>query len=640
MRLSKNNPSALKSLVKKITINERLVKMISALSFVLFSLSLLMLRESLSTGYEISLYRNTPFLVWFSTGLGIVVGVGLIIHDILKRKDQGLWSMGFLMILLNKFLIFSLRPLRGDYFISGSDINMNLGYVRDILNTGHTSRMNIYPLPHFLISQLTLLSDADSTTILLYFPAFLSILCSISLVVVAKEFFKEKRDILLAAILTTAPLLGMFHYVFYTRSYGLILIPLAIYANLESLKGGELTRSHTASFVFLMFGLILMHPLAFMNSFIFLIVVESVKIVSLTQGELKGLKRILRRAHGTLISLAFVAFTAWVMRFHHFCTIRVIYDKYFGGRELLSTWTEMAIGRMEMSLYRKVEFLFKLYGAQAVFGIISLVCLILLLKRGIKKESVPRNLLILGAFCIVSDAIAIAWFFTISGSTMVERSMLVCFSPIFIAYLFKNSFQIPKKHVVKVLSIVVVILLSTSLGIRSLHRSPYLYQMNEQMTYSDKAVGGWVLNHKPPQLLYAGIGFDYNTWYHFLDEPTLRQGRGDLWYNTRYSSVPYLTLIPSHFNYSYHETLGEQLIRDRLLILTQRFYSALNEPIFRSARKVPIQFARFDFTEEDFRNLNQDPTVMKIYTNGESEVFYVQGNKATYLSPQIANEDV
>jgi len=83
-------------------------------------------------------------------------------------------------------------------------------------------------------------------------------------------------------------------------------------------------------------------------------------------------------------------------------------------------------------------------------------------------------------------------------------------------------------------------------------------------------------------------------------------------------------LIPAHFNYSYHKTLSESLAQDCYVCINKRCKLANADPMVAKAR---LNMASgWGFNEEDFDKLEHDPSVNKLYSNGEFDTFFVYSN--------------
>ena len=75
--------------------------------------------------------------------------------------------------------------------------------------------------------------------------------------------------------------------------------------------------------------------------------------------------------------------------------------------------------------------------------------------------------------------------------------------------------------------------------------------------------------------------------------------------------------FPDHFAYDQYDTLGEQYAGDRYAVIT-RFDRVLYTTVWEVVGR---------FNDDDFENLENDPTVCKLYSNGELDVYLILGNK-------------
>ena len=113
------------------------LKVISILLFASLTAAIILISRYPVTGFELCIFSAIPPLAWILLIIPIIGGIGIIVHQINKDKDGGIWWIGLFLILLSNIVIILLQHIRG-FAISGhtGDQLSHLGKVIDILKTG------------------------------------------------------------------------------------------------------------------------------------------------------------------------------------------------------------------------------------------------------------------------------------------------------------------------------------------------------------------------------------------------------------------------------------------------------------------------------------------------------------------------
>ena len=159
----------------------------------------------------------------------------------------------------------------------------------------------------------------------------------------------------------------------------------------------------------------------------------------------------------------------------------------------------------------------------------------------------------------------------------------------FVLYeLFKN-----KKRAVAITAVAIIIALTFSVSLFSVYHSPWTFSPSWHITNMDMEGSEWFSAHKNSTLEFDGMG-----------NPLV---------------VGKIGLIPAHFNYSSHKTLGESLAQDCSAIVNKHCKSVNADHMVAKTRINMVSGWRFD--EEDFDRLECDPSVAKLYSKGEFDTF-------------------
>jgi len=187
-------------------------------------------------------------------------------------------------------------------------------------------------------------------------------------------------------------------------------------------------------------------------------------------------------------------------------------------------------------------------------------------------------------------------------------------TPLLAGYAFLELFR---KHEMKsksiwshvIIAIVVfLIVLSAIIGIFSLYTSPYIKQLNHQVTHMEIEGMTWLFNYKDRTIKTIEIVTCVNRHADAILGHSWDEKRDDI-----STGFDVNRIIPDHFNYTHYETLGESFVHDN--------YATISKYDRLSYTTVWKMVGRFN--ENDFEILNFDKTVNKLYSNGEFEVYRV-----------------
>ena len=147
-----------------------------------------------------------------------------------------------------------------------------------------------------------------------------------------------------------------------------------------------------------------------------------------------------------------------------------------------------------------------------------------------------------------------------------------------------------------------LILTASVLSIFSLYPSPYVYRANPGMTNMDMCGAAWAIESKGGDYQYVTI-LSPITWFADailgIHDRKIEFGKED-------------PIIIDHFGYNNNTYLGQHYDETVYFSATK-----MDQIIYET---VPTYVAVCRFNYEDFRQLNRDPTVDRLYHNGESFV--------------------
>jgi hypothetical protein len=151
-----------------------------------------------------------------------------------------------------------------------------------------------------------------------------------------------------------------------------------------------------------------------------------------------------------------------------------------------------------------------------------------------------------------------------------------------------------------VIAVTSILLCALILGMLSTFHSPYILQPSWQVTRHEVAGSDWFFAHT-----------DYARRDEFATlgvQPALANG---LLYH----------FIPDHFGYTQEGSLGQRYRQSFFLLIGQRFRLSSTHPVLSRAVIADYRIARTGFDPSDFQQLEQDPSVAKLFSNGELDVY-------------------
>ena len=240
-------------------ISRRTCLMIAIVCLVLLTGALLIAHSSPATGYELSIYASTPVLVWIFLALACAGGVFLIVHQVVTQQHERsrIWLVGFLILLLVHVSLLYVPYIRNYASWQGDNLT-HWGHLRDILNTGHFTKLNPYPVTHTVLAQVVSVTRLPLGTAANLSTCFLSVGFVLSAYLLATATLPQKGQQMLAAAVAAAVMLfGGYHVCLMPNGWSIMLFPLLLYAVLKCHNWAHLVIALTLVVLYPFF-----HPLS------------------------------------------------------------------------------------------------------------------------------------------------------------------------------------------------------------------------------------------------------------------------------------------------------------------------------------------------------------------------------------------
>ena len=581
-----------------------IVKIIAIIAFIFLTLSAIIIKSSPATGYELSIYSSVSPLVWIFLIVSVIGGTSIIVHQAFTKSKSNFWLVGFLILMFSNFIVLSLHAIRGYFLYNVGDSMGHLKLAMDIFSKGHFDKGNFYPITHILISEIAEICGILPVAVMRFIPAFFSILFMVFIYLLATITLHEKGKILLASASSTVFFFSYYHVSVYTSGISVLMSPLIFYLYFKSSE--KLSLQFKLLFVLFLVLYPFFHPMSSLMFIFFLAMFE------LTKG---WYTKKLNQISLNPILISSITFFIWISSFWFFgSTIRSIFSSIHGSAEERSYFIIEGYKALQnIAGFDLVELFLKMYGANVIYTIISLIAIISILKKVLRHESGKNilNILQLSLFFLGSFPLSVLIVMEskmVSLGRLLGLNYMMIAAPILVGFILHELVQLKgsKRKTISIIVLVLILMSSSTISILSVYRSPWILQHNWQVTYSYAHGGNWFSDHNCPDIISNGMG------YYQCSKPAYY----------RYGNDPE-RIIPEHFNYTYHETLGESFAQDRYVVVTQICKLANANPILADVRMDPV--IQWGFNESDFyRFEHNDSSANKLYSNGEFWVYFVK----------------
>lgn len=599
--------------------NDRALKIIASISFLLLTSALLVIRNSPATGYEASIYTSTPPLVWVFLIVSIGIGVYLIVHQAFTKESErsSWWLIGFVIIILANLILTSLGSLRG-YFFARGDLLTHVGYEMDIISTGYLSQENFYPILHILATQIALISNISPIILMNYLGNFFSIMCMVYIYILAKTIWRNRGQVLVVTASSAVLLLSINNIYARPNNSALLMLPLIFFLYFK-VSQQKLSPTFRIMFLLLVILFAYFHPIIAFVLMATYIVLELSKvgfdlIATAKKPNLsrKPFLQLMQQVSVIPTLIALVTLLTWFMSYALFeATVHSTID-WFSGEAIHNptsqALTSMAkIGRHGFGV---VGMLFRMLGHNFIFFLFSVVAIVMILRRVLSSpEDSWRNPFMLVVWLIPMGLLNIAVYFApdlFSWDRIFQ--MIALLSTIFVGFVLYEIFNRPRFFILKVIPVTIIITTLAAVGVSNLYRSHYIGQPTLQVTQMEMHGWRWFFDHKDSEVKTTTLLTPSKRFADAILGTDRARGRKDVPREYTYEGG-----VPDHFNYTHYSTLGESYETNRYMVVSQWDRSLYTEVWTLVGR----------FTNDDFARLEDDPTVHKLYSNGDVDVWRI-----------------
>lgn len=600
---------------------QRFQKVTLIFLFSLLSIALIITWNTPATGYESSIYRSTPLILWVSLIASVIVGVVLVVVSIAKNEleQNSLWKIGFLLVFLCYTICLALFIIRGYYmWCMTGDPASHIGLIKETINAGYTPISIVYPITHIYLSELVFFTGLDLVVLHKIVPLIFGLLCVLFMYVLAKALFSNYSGALLAGVMSCCMTFGWYHNLT-PNALSNMLFPFALFLTIKFLQKREWTWAIPLSVSLILFPVF--HPVPAIALGLVLLTFWippkfACAIRNLREKKVPILKynrEDLRLVFPFLLLSSWFIF--WIFSFQVFgYTIKDIYytitleEKATRGAAFLDQ-----ISYAQNYGYSVIEQALKVYGAQGILILLSLLALLLLWREFAARGHNRSLFSFYGPFFAILFTMGILFIFNPPFGPfrlMTYIPMLgTLFAAYFLSYLLvdrrSKNHPLLQRPSFKVSCVTVVITLLFIASMLNLYPSPYNLGANYHTTKSEVMGMTFFYDHRDVKVPVTGITVAPGRFSHaFLTPEEQAVQRLPMYLEGQ--------VAPLHFGYDRYHTLSANYTDERDMIITQRdrlHYIDLFPDM-----------AKLRFTEEDFERLDYDPGVSLLYSNGGFEL--------------------
>jgi hypothetical protein len=599
--------------------SDLVLKAVATVCFVVIAVSVVIASSSVATGYELSIYAGTPILVWPLLLISVIGGIWLITNQAFGDAKTIHWGVVVGPLVLANLTILLLPMLRGYYLYASHDSLAHTGMGLDITLTGHATTDNVYPTTHILISLLSQVCDIAPTSIERFLPVFLNTVFAIMLMyLVGKATLPKRGQILLVVAFASGFLLNSLHVMLYAQVISFFLVLLALYLRLDESINQRLVGR--ILLIIVLFSIPYSHPAPSLMIIFFLLTIELAnafyrkKSEHLSKGQISV----------TLALISAITFFTWISSF-------VIFDvkvnKLWANlRDPLAAphlqTLETAIG--EASMDQVVSTFLKMYGDSVICLLLAVTSAAIVTRKAWAGKKGVSGIWALTMVFLVAVPIQLLIFTGARSQTVgrfVNLNFAILLSPVLAAYaLYQILRRAGKATFALALSILLAFWIISALGI---YHSPWIAQPGWQITRMDIQGIEWFLQNKDNDTPFSAMGYPHGVQY-IAHGYRSAFSREDLMESIRQIFYDVEQTLPTRFGYDHLTTLGESMTQDQYLIVAKRFQIATADPVLSSEGLTVVPLFWPGFQPTDFDRLEEDPSVSKLYSNGEWDVWQVK----------------
>lgn len=590
--------------------------------FSLLSIALIITWNTPATGYEASIYRSTPLILWVSLVASVISGITLVVVSIAKNElDRNyLWKIGFLLVFLSYVVCLSLFIIRGYYmWCMNGDPASHIGWIKETINTGHVPTVVVYPITHIYLSQIIFMTGLDLVILHKIIPVLFSVLFILYMYVFAKAVFHNTSSALLVGIASCASFSTDFYLNLAPNGLSSLLIPLFLFVIFKCMYRGSVACAVPRSMLVILYPVFHPVPAMFIGLVLLTLWIPTTiqRMVQYTHEWRKTLPDLesYKLKFGRPLLTLIIWFLFWISGFRVFAlTIGRIFQSVF-GEEAPSEAMDLVnkVSYAQGYGISVTEIAIKQYGTVMVLFALSVIAILMLLKN-LHQDRYNESILSLsGPFGALLITMPVLFLFKLPFNAFRFLHALIILMLILSTYTLDAILVHERRPFLlrrTIFSVILVVIILSGLflgGLLKLYPSPYICGTNYHSTHSEVAGMEYIFDHHNLATPLTGISIfpgRFAMAFLTLEERAILR-----------SPTHLEAHVPWHFGYDKNSSLSSAYDKNTDLAIASRD-RALYTDIFP-------YMAEYRFTRQDFQQLEIDPGVDALYSNGGFDFYKV-----------------
>lgn len=604
---------------EKVKTNKLYYDILVIFAFISFALCLMIIsRTPIADSYELSIYDSYPSYFWILLCFGIFTGIIILVSQAFGNRCNPWDLIGLFIILIYNVMILSLPFFRGYRLYPTYDALSHFGEMKDILQTGNIWNEDFYPIVHILGAILIYFTNIKNEGILenILFVSFYVMYFTTFYILSNMIADNHKGQALLITAFVSPLLLSNLHTLIHPALFSLFFLPMLLYFYHRRIIVATNKVECTIILILLILAVTFSHPV---TTIFLIILVLSFPISEYIYGRLIYNKETSSQFKSNYIYtsswniclIIIICFYIWYFSFPFILwNIRDVYLFLMTpGASLFDTQTS-TLQSSNISLYHTLNIFINKYGSTMIYVIISFLSILILLKRYLYDKINLRliDFVYAGAFIVASIFSAYSLFGYTGEFNILRISRFFLFiSPLLCGLVIYRSIDTASKNRRNkyIACLIMSIMILVVLNVYNVYSSPRNADINWQGTTTEIAGTEWFTKFENEQIIVSTSAFKLQNYEDFLLG----------YYNSAILKQNFdANLIPAHFGYEKNNTISKTMgFMERYILLNEA--DKLTFKIFPEDAKLK----NYIFTNQDFIKLNEDLSIISIYSNGGFE---------------------
>ena len=563
-------------------------------------------------GYEMSIYDAYPWYFWLAVCTGLSCGILIVLRQALTEEGSNWWLVGLLIIVMANSVVLLLPFFHGYLVYGRNDALSHLMVVKDIVSAGKVAAHDYYPASHVLAASLSEVCGVEPAVIINCLPAFFSVIYVLGVCSLAFVVGNSRGQVLLISALGTVLLFSNFGSTFLPTHFAFAIVPLILFLFYRSMSG----MGTSVVFVILLLLMPILHIFGcVMLAGIFLLYGLSQALWNRLSREGGIAGRVQGASYWPPALLVLVGGFAWYWSFAAFganANSIVNFIEHGVGERPADTY-QSAMTTVNTSVFDLLCYFVRGYGHEFIYAVMAGIAVLVIIRRVYWTRKPVASAEIF--FGLVFVVFALAFFPFLFGSLLflnplreLEWALMagtVVSGMVFYGVISPKQegsrWRLGRKTASAIVALVLVV--SSIIGVFGAYYSPLAGLTNAQVTRAEMTGMQWFLTHLSPEAPTINVSHVSEfAWRGLSTDP------GSVTVGTK---VLVFSEVPPHFDYQQESTLAPDLRSGGYLVITRCDRLQASE-IWREKGK---------FTTGDFDRLNDEPSLARVYVNGELEVW-------------------